>query len=275
MFLVQLFFEDAEGGFSKPANGKIVESTSNGLAYMPDADFCGFDSFTYEISSSEFSDSGTVTIHILCDAESAALTAMPTDNITEDTPKTHTSNAQLNKEITVLNENASLSPDEEAVENNGVKSGDEDGKHSLILQAHNEAGDDENSGNETIRTSAIVGAAALWVVAAVAIVGTWRFARNRNIVLEGDNSNEPGPWLKTVNSSDSTATQSVATRNISVTGLLPCEASSRGEKEPITSHVGDKRSSPEMEPISPSGSLFSSVSSMSKKSYIVDDVVDV
>lgn len=56
----------------KPEHGKIIESTEDGFVYMPDTDFCGYDKFDYEISSGEFFDSATVTVHILCDTKPSA-----------------------------------------------------------------------------------------------------------------------------------------------------------------------------------------------------------
>ena len=62
----------AEGYFSLPQHGELVEPTENGLIYMPDIDFCGDDSFAYNLTTiddegEEVSDLARVSIHILCD----------------------------------------------------------------------------------------------------------------------------------------------------------------------------------------------------------------
>ena len=79
-FFSSIFSKDAGGGFGKPDNGQITEPTSDGLIYMPDTDFCGYDSFVYEITSGDLSDSATVTVHILCDGDTASPTAMSSES---------------------------------------------------------------------------------------------------------------------------------------------------------------------------------------------------
>ncbi|KAL9181967.1 hypothetical protein ACHAXT_012310 [Thalassiosira profunda] len=57
---------NAGGAFGKPEHGTVVEPTENGLVYMPNEDWCGFDTFDYTITSGDLSDSANVTVHILC-----------------------------------------------------------------------------------------------------------------------------------------------------------------------------------------------------------------
>lgn len=67
--MIFLFKDDKgepRGGFSKPENGRIAQATSDGLVYRPNTDFCGYDTFEYEITIGELSDSANVTVHILC-----------------------------------------------------------------------------------------------------------------------------------------------------------------------------------------------------------------
>ncbi len=78
------FLAEADGVFGNPEHGKIIETTADGFIYMPDTDFCGYDKFDYEISSGDFFDSASVTVHILCD-----------DNIIVKVPETSAVNDEL------------------------------------------------------------------------------------------------------------------------------------------------------------------------------------
>lgn len=68
----------AGGGFTLPQHGTIVEPTENGLIYVPDNDFCGYDSFVYTITSGGLEDSAKVTIHILCAGKTPSPSQSPT-----------------------------------------------------------------------------------------------------------------------------------------------------------------------------------------------------
>lgn len=70
-------FKDVGGGFTNPKHGQIVQPTEDGLIYMPAADFCGEDSFSYTVTKGELSDTAVVTVNILC-----APTAKPTAAVT-------------------------------------------------------------------------------------------------------------------------------------------------------------------------------------------------
>lgn len=58
-----------DGSFSLPENGTIIEPTETGLIYMPNKDFCGYDSFDYQLTADNTTASATVTIHIACGTE--------------------------------------------------------------------------------------------------------------------------------------------------------------------------------------------------------------
>jgi hypothetical protein len=70
---------------SEPANGAVTFGIDGSYTYTPNANFCGTDSFTYEISDGTASDPATVTITVSCvnDAPSADNDSATTD---EDTP---------------------------------------------------------------------------------------------------------------------------------------------------------------------------------------------
>jgi hypothetical protein len=71
-YVISPSLPEAEGGFSNPEHGAVIEVTEDGLIYMPDTDFCGYDSFVYTINTSTQVDSATVTVHILCDSVTVA-----------------------------------------------------------------------------------------------------------------------------------------------------------------------------------------------------------
>ncbi|KAL3770124.1 hypothetical protein ACHAW5_009665 [Stephanodiscus triporus] len=76
---------EAVGGFSDPKHGEIIEPTEDGLIYMPDTDFCGYDRFEYTVNTGSQVDSATVTVHIFCDSETFATpTFAPTEISTTD-----------------------------------------------------------------------------------------------------------------------------------------------------------------------------------------------
>ena len=51
---------------SDPANGSVTLQTDGSYTYTPDANFCGSDSFTYQVSDGTASDTGTVSIAVAC-----------------------------------------------------------------------------------------------------------------------------------------------------------------------------------------------------------------
>jgi VCBS repeat-containing protein len=73
------------GNASDPANGSVTLNGDGTYTYTPDLNFCGTDTFTYEVSDESLSDTGTVTIEVACvnDAPMAGDDSNATD---EDTP---------------------------------------------------------------------------------------------------------------------------------------------------------------------------------------------
>jgi hypothetical protein len=79
------FSSEAAGGFSDPKHGEIIEPTEDGLIYMPDTDFCGYDRFEYTVNTGSQVDSATVTVHIICDSETFVTPSFaPTESSTTD-----------------------------------------------------------------------------------------------------------------------------------------------------------------------------------------------
>lgn len=91
------FTEDAGGGFSDPSHGKILEPTETGLIYIPDASFCGYDTFDYEITSDGLSETATVHVHILCDGDT------PHNTIENALPDTATVSANMPNTLKTIN----------------------------------------------------------------------------------------------------------------------------------------------------------------------------
>ncbi|KAL7550797.1 hypothetical protein ACHAWF_014006 [Thalassiosira exigua] len=90
-----------------PQHGEIERATVDGFMYQPEKDWCGHDSFVYEMTSGELSDSATATIHILCDQNSASTvtdatqapeTMFPTRSPTDRPSKTPTDRPSLNEQ---------------------------------------------------------------------------------------------------------------------------------------------------------------------------------
>ena len=65
------------GALSDPAHGSVVGAIDNAVAYTPDPDFCGTDSFTYEaVDGSGAATSATVTVTVTCVDDPVALAAV-------------------------------------------------------------------------------------------------------------------------------------------------------------------------------------------------------
>ncbi|SVB75646.1 uncharacterized protein METZ01_LOCUS228500, partial [marine metagenome] len=74
---------------SGPSNGSLTGDASE-LTYMPNADFNGNDSFTFNVSDGELFDEGTVSITVNAVNDAPVLTAIGTQSTDEDTPLTIT-----------------------------------------------------------------------------------------------------------------------------------------------------------------------------------------
>lgn len=90
MYIFISFYADAGGGFGNPEHGVIVEPTEDGLIYMPNTGFCGYDTFEYTITSEELSATATVTVQILCEGAEAATPMENAASTASNTPVTVT-----------------------------------------------------------------------------------------------------------------------------------------------------------------------------------------
>merc|ERR1711957_514765 len=147
-----------------------------------------------------------------------------------------------------------------------------------------------NSQHETHDTSGIYYGAAIGAV--LALTGACFFANKRRRDSSGGDSGDSEPWLKTVDSQDNTESSSLtslanqtrqnhgSSRNIpfgdnSILSVESLGAGTPAGPESTRPVFPDKVSTPTMAPISPVNSLFSVSSSRSKRTYRIEDTVDL
>ncbi|MBE9063540.1 S-layer family protein [cf. Phormidesmis sp. LEGE 11477] len=103
---------DADGddlsidSFTQPDNGTVTLNSDNTLTYTPNADFDGSDSFTYEVSDGELTDTGTVNVTVV-DAGG---------NAPEATADSATTNEDTAVSIDVLDNDSDIDGDDLIVE---------------------------------------------------------------------------------------------------------------------------------------------------------------
>jgi len=255
-----------------PVNGVFETFDGVTLLYTPSAGFEGSEVLDYSLC--------TVAEPILCDE--STLSIMVLSEIATE------SNAAIENEVSTITVESDEDSDKEKVSNDV----DQD---ASLSEAQSEAQGEEsedNSHSETMRNTSIVGAAAGLVLA---LAGTAAYVRKRGNSTNEGNFDGSGPWLKTVYSTDNSEAsaltselpdrirQHVSSReiefagstNLSVTAFLSGEAGSPEVRKSKRSIFVEKGSSSEIVPMSPANSLFSVSSSISRRDYAVDDVVDL